>query len=275
MRIVLDEQRTNVSWNQRLRRCVAGASQNAGFAAYLAAQYWRLSRRPLVSLAFILPLVLLYESGSWLAQEHLPRNGAEVWMRSALASVGLRHWLVLPLLAVLILAAWHRISRRPWKLSGALLGGMAIECGTWAVLLLLVAQSTTLRIDRQMRHPTVTATGAPTALDELGALERLAALAGAGVYEEMLFRLVMLPLAMLAVLRLSGSLAISRAAAVAVSSLVFAAAHQWGGGYETFFVSEFLFRTLAGMMLALLFLRRGFGIAAGTHAMYDILASSL
>jgi hypothetical protein len=37
---------------------------------------------------------------------------------------------------------------------------------------------------------------------------------------------------------------------------------------------SFGFRVLAGVFFSLVFLRRGFGIAAGTHALYDILVAA-
>jgi membrane protease YdiL (CAAX protease family) len=37
--------------------------------------------------------------------------------------------------------------------------------------------------------------------------------------------------------------------------------------------AEFMFRTIAGVYFAALFAIRGFGITAGTHAFYDILAT--
>ena len=37
--------------------------------------------------------------------------------------------------------------------------------------------------------------------------------------------------------------------------------------------TKFIFRTMAGIYFAILFAMRGFGIAAGTHAFYDIIAT--
>jgi hypothetical protein len=37
--------------------------------------------------------------------------------------------------------------------------------------------------------------------------------------------------------------------------------------------TEFGFRTIAGVYFAILFAIRGFGITAGTHAFYDIIAT--
>jgi membrane protease YdiL (CAAX protease family) len=59
------------------------------------------------------------------------------------------------------------------------------------------------------------------------------------------------------------------------SSLLFSAAHYVGPLGDTFAIYSFTFRFLAGMFFASLFLVRGFGIAAGTHAVYDILVGLL
>jgi membrane protease YdiL (CAAX protease family) len=74
--------------------------------------------------------------------------------------------------------------------------------------------------------------------------------------------------------------------AIIGTSLLFAAAHyrldfavgtfafQTGIG-EVFEWHSFVFRTLAGAFFSLVFFYRGFGIAAGAHAMYDILVCVL
>src|SRR5262245_22299143 len=50
--------------------------------------YWQQSRRPLVSLAFVVPLLLIYEAGIlWLGPQAM-RNGADVWLRQLLDLLG-------------------------------------------------------------------------------------------------------------------------------------------------------------------------------------------
>jgi membrane protease YdiL (CAAX protease family) len=56
-----------------------------------------------------------------------------------------------------------------------------------------------------------------------------------------------------------------------MSSLAFAAVHHLGPSGETYQGFVFLFRTLAGLYFAVLYQARGFGVAVGTHACYDIL----
>jgi membrane protease YdiL (CAAX protease family) len=97
---------------------------------------------------------------------------------------------------------------------------------------------------------------------------------GAGIYEELLFRLILLSL----VLWLLHWSKLPRWAqillAVVITSLLFSAAH-YVGGREPILWFSFVFRFLAGVFFALLFLCRGFGIAVGAHAGYDILVGLL
>ena len=63
--------------------------------------------------------------------------------------------------------------------------------------------------------------------------------------------------------------------AIVVTSLAFSAAHYdfvtpYG---EPFALASFAFRLVAGGFFAILFVYRGFGIAAGTHALYDVLVA--
>jgi hypothetical protein len=56
-----------------------------------------------------------------------------------------------------------------------------------------------------------------------------------------------------------------------LSSLLFSAAHYIGPYGDAFDWLTAFFRFLAGAFFAVLFIFRGFGIAAGTHALYDVL----
>ena len=59
--------------------------------------------------------------------------------------------------------------------------------------------------------------------------------------------------------------------AAVVSALLFSAAHHVGPYGEKMNSYVFLFRTMAGVYFALLFQFRGFAVAAGAHACYDVL----
>jgi membrane protease YdiL (CAAX protease family) len=108
-------------------------------------------------------------------------------------------------------------------------------------------------------------------------LARVVAYFGAGIYEELLFRLMLLP-ATIGLLKLCGIPSRwSLVAALLATSLIFSAAHYQIfttiGDEFTWF--SFIFRAVAGLFFSLLFLFRGFGIAVGAHALYDILVVTL
>ena len=103
---------------------------------------------------------------------------------------------------------------------------------------------------------------------------------GAGIYEELVFRLILICLLMLLfqdVLRLSHKNSIILS--VLISAGLFSAHHHivFLNGHlalsAAFNWTEFGFRTIAGIYFAVLFAIRGFGITAGTHAFYDIIAT--
>jgi TRAP-type C4-dicarboxylate transport system permease small subunit len=93
---------------------------------------------------------------------------------------------------------------------------------------------------------------------------------GAGIYEELLFRVLLV----WAFTALGGALGLKRAGAVALavvlSALVFSAFHYVGPLGDTLTLSSFTFRAIAGLLLSALYVARGFGITAWTHALYDV-----
>jgi hypothetical protein len=220
--------------------------------------YWTISRRPLTSLVFTLPLVLAYEGGVLLLGRGTPRNGADVWLRTLLDHLGFGQYFLLPLLTIVGLLAWHHIEHDRWRFSPGVLAGMAVESVLWATMLFGIA------ILQNRFWPFA------VGLNE-GMLARLVAFCGAGLYEEVLFRLLLLPAVTWIAARLGAGPTAAAAWGVAGSSVLFSLAHYVGPLGDTFDLHSFTFRFLAGVFFAILFEARGFGIAAGAHAAYDIL----
>ena len=245
--------------------------------ARLAETYWVESAQPLASLVFIAPLLAAYEAGVRILGAQAARNGADVWMRRVLQWLDFDHYFLLPVLAVCILLGWHYTTRQPWRVPRGVLSGMAAESVLLAVCLRVVLYVQGL-LWHVLSHSLAPA-GARTAasLDYSAATGRLIGYLGAGVYEELLFRLILLSLVVWAIQRLGCPRPWSVAAAVALTSLAFAIAHYLGSNGEPLALGQvsfwfgFLFRFVAGVFFGVLYLYRGFGIAAGTHAVYDIL----
>jgi hypothetical protein len=94
---------------------------------------------------------------------------------------------------------------------------------------------------------------------------------GAGIYEELLFRVILVSgLAWLGRKVFGWSSSGAGAFAVSVGALIFAAFHYLGPYGDRLELGSFTFRTIAGLLFSGLYLLRGFGITAWTHALYDV-----
>jgi membrane protease YdiL (CAAX protease family) len=241
-----------------------------------ALEYARQSSRPLAALAFVLPLLALYEVGVLVLGPQAVRNGADVWLRQMLDLLGFGQYFLLPALTVGVLLAWHYLAHDRWQVSAVTLYAMAAECTVLGLVLVGVARLEASMLETTLR-PCQTS-GAPAAMPwvlsaRAAVVGRVLGFVGAGVYEEALFRLLLLPPLAVAAGRLGARRLTGVACGVIVTSLLFSTAHYVGPHGETFEPFGFSFRCTAGAFFALLFVCRGFGIAAGTHALYDIFIS--
>ena len=93
---------------------------------------------------------------------------------------------------------------------------------------------------------------------------------GAGLYEELFFR-VLLVTGLAAGARVVSAWARRRAGVIAavVGALIFSAFHYIGPYGDQLARSRSSFRALSGLAFSGLYLLRGFGITAWTHALYD------
>lgn len=234
-------------------------------------EYWFQVRRPLVCLAFLVPLLVAYEAGVHFwggEQPEIVRNGADVWMRTALVRIGLDEPLLLPGAVAVVLLGWHVCAKHPWRVSPETLAGMLAESVLFAFLLVVLGQLQDL-VFQQIRVPLrLSIVG-----DAFGA--RAVTYVGAGIYEEVMFRLALLPACygLFRLLRTSPRWAATLA--VLSTSLMFALAHHIGPAGEPVELFAFSFRVLAGLYFAVLFVVRGFGITVGAHAGYDLLVGVL
>lgn len=104
-----------------------------------------------------------------------------------------------------------------------------------------------------------------------GLITKLVLSAGAGLYEELVFRLFLMGGLFWAMHKVGNLPRLASAAvALVVSSLIFSAVHHLGNMGEPFTMGAFVFRFFAGVVFAFIFQTRGFAIAAWTHALYDV-----
>lgn len=228
--------------------------------------YWELTRHPLPSLVFLLPLLFAYEIGVILIsgiQGEMVRNGADHWMREGLLSLGIQSTFVLPSLLVAGLAIWHGLGQYPRKVSVDLVSGMIGESMLFAILLIVIGQVQDVLFHRLGDSFVLGISSSETIRSAVGYL-------GAGIYEEVLFRGILCTLIVGAGLTLKFSPAMSLTVGIVLSSLIFSTAHYIGPAADVYTHFSFVFRFLAGVYFAGLFAFRGLGIAIGAHALYDL-----
>lgn len=235
-------------------------------------RYFELTRSLTYSLLFAAPLLLLYEAGAaWLAGTGTTdlRNGADVLLRSLLAAGGIRGTLsftasLLAVAAVLIVLEQRR-KRVPVR--AAPLAGMFVESAAYALVFGTVVGYATQALLQGVGWRLAADHGAVGALS---LPEAWVLSLGAGIYEELVFR-VLLVGGLLAIFRGSG-LGPRQAGlfAALLAALLFSAFHYVGPYGDPWQVQSFVFRALAGLAFSVLFLVRGFGITAWTHALYDV-----
>ena len=229
--------------------------------------YWSEARQPLVCLVFLAPLLIIYEWGVLSmggSQPELIRNGADYWMRSWLSQLGFTQTFLLPVLIVGTLLMWHVLCKHPWKVSGETLVGMFAESLLFAFCLIVLGQVQDLAFQQLPNHQTLM-------FIERESASRVVSFVGAGVYEEVMFRLLLLPLCYLLFRGMLFQVRWSAVLAIISTSLIFSTAHYIGASGDQFSLFSFTFRTVAGLFFAGLFFLRGFGITVGAHATYDII----
>ncbi len=240
--------------------------------------YLRLSRTATYSFLTALPLLVGYHTLVLVASGGPAgvRVGAEVWITRLLAAFGATGMLALGVAVLLVgigVFVWER--KKDIPIRREYLGWMIAEGAVYAVLLAL-----TIGWVVGVLFASASATSAPDALAaQVGRPGRFLLVAlslGAGIYEELVFRVLLVGGLFLALHRLTAwERGRAYVAAAVVGALVFSAVHYLGALGDTFALSSFTFRFLFGLALNAVFLVRGFGIAAWAHALYDILVVTL
>jgi hypothetical protein len=236
------------------------------------------SRAHRYSLLFALPLLLLYEAlAAVLAHDPSVggvRNGADVFLKSLFTSVAGHRGPLLFMTLVVGASIWLvvrdlRANRGP--LQAWVFGGMIVESFALSVALGIVVGTLTVRLLGPLG-----ALAAGADLETMSLPARLMLSLGAGLYEELLFRVALVSaLANGTRLALGWGRGTAGTIATIVGALIFSAFHYIGPYGEDWALQSFTFRAIAGVMFSALYLTRGFGITAWTHALYDVFLLAL
>ena len=217
-------------------------------------RYVRLSRSLAASYVFIVPLLAAHQVGLMAYPD--ARNGTTPIYEELFHKV---HWigavvLNLLLLSMLCFAIFRtRDERRHVR---GMYAWMFFESTVWAASLYVIAIVT---------RPLF------LALPEVG--RNLTIAVGAGIFEEFLFRFLLLGgIGMLLIRGLGAPRTGALTVALVLSSVVFSFAHHAasGIGNEEWNLGIFLLRTFLGALLGALYCWRGLGVVVYTHALYNV-----
>jgi hypothetical protein len=236
--------------------------------------YWQATRAPRYSLLLALPLLIIYQFLAALAPAGAHgiamRNGADVALQSMFVWLAGAWGPRLLLLCLIAVGAWliardvraHRGSLRP-----ALLALMLFESMCLALVFGIVVGTLTAAL--LGGPPPATAIGLQ--LDHINRWTLLMVSLGAGIYEELLFRVLLVGvLAWIGTKVFGWRPLVAGSIAAVLGALVFSAFHYIGPFGDRWDVYSFVFRAIAGLFFSGLYLLRGFGITAWTHALYDV-----
>jgi len=234
-------------------------------------RYWSDTRAPRYSIVYAVPLLLLYEGLAWALGRtgaSQVRNGADVLLKSLFTALGGQYGL--RAFAVVLLGVGLYLVGRDVRKNGLpvlrTFAGMALESVIYAGALGFVASALTSML--LTGRLAIVQGGVAT----LSVPVQLMVSLGAGLYEELLFRVLLVSgLAALGAKVFGWKTVPAGMVAAVLGALIFSAFHYVGPYGDPFQVGSFTFRTIAGLLFSTLYLTRGFGITAWSHALYDVL----
>lgn len=224
--------------------------------------YYQLSRSPHYGLIFVIPLLVMYE-GLALFLNHSDlygiRNSADVFLKLFLAYVGIHGFfgfgaaMIVALILFRILGGGLHLT----TIRLGVLGGMLAESFLYSLVFGGVVSAFTRLLLAQPLPLTQSA--------------QILVSLGAGIYEEFVFRVLLLAALMFLMhrlLRIQQNIAYGMTAVI--GAVLFSAFHYIGPFGDPWQFPSFMFRFVAGLILTGLYYTRGYGITVYTHSLYDL-----
>ncbi len=228
--------------------------------------YFRQTAGLYYSYIFALPLFLLYElliRFSQAGQEQLVRISVDVWFQMLFSYFGLDGLTTALTVAVLIGAfiLYQNRGALP-TLKGRYFVWLITESVVYAILFaILISQFLEFLLNMNIQE----------SISQLSKLQLYALSLGAGLYEELFFRVILVSGLFYLFRKIFSQKNSAYVAAALISAVIFSGVHYVGNFADTWTLGSFLFRFLFGLTLNVIYVIRGFGCAAWTHALYDLI----
>lgn len=220
----------------------------------------------LYSFLVSLPLFLLYEILIIISQpsaDAIVRISVDVWIKSLFTFLGVNA-VSFSLLLVIIVGIFiiYRERERLKTIRLSYFPILILEATVYAIVVALISQTLV---------SWVVNIAASDPISSLSMTQKIALSLGAGLYEELFFRVILVTLFIVIFTKLLDKKWAGITASVIIAALLFSAVHYIGSMGDPFTMSSFLYRFLFGLILNGIYVWRGFGVAAWTHAIYDIM----
>jgi hypothetical protein len=220
----------------------------------------------LYSYLICLPLLFLYELLIRISQpgaDQMVRISVDVWFKTVFHLLGIN-----AISATLMAAAiaggiiLYRKRHEMSRIKKHYFGYMMLESFIYALLVgTLIGTFLGSVLNLSAESP----------LQSLNRLQLIALSLGAGLYEELFFRVILVSLFLYLFRKVFSSKYTAYVSSAVIAALIFSSVHYIGEFGDPFTMNSFLFRFLFGLALNVIYVVRGFGIAAWTHAIYDLI----
>ena len=275
----------------------ASAPSSAPSSGAPQRNYFSETQQPIYSAALVLPFILIYQVGLVILKSRVINGGDAIittlsssffrvlGVEASFASI------IVPICAFLI---WQFRKKGTWSIRPPVLVASFFESLIYAVVLFMLLGYFVHYLPARIDAPAPVAAveshspaASPATMDSRAAAPAPAPAAsrsgarrpgvsdfvlycGAGVYEELVFRVFLLGLLLLIFTKIFHmEHAYAAAWSAFTGAIIFSAFHHIGG--EPYHTGVFLQRVLAGIYFSALYFTRSFGVAAASHAMYDII----
>ncbi len=229
--------------------------------------YFSDTKNLLYSFLISLPLFLAYELLILISQpdaSQIVRISVDSWFKSLFYSLGVNAVsITLLVVALLGIAILYKEREQLKRLKFKFFPIMIAESIVYAGIVTLIA---TFFISM------IFALSASDPISSLTGLQKFALSLGAGLYEELFFRVILVSVLILVFKKVFNNKSwAATTAAIVLSAFLFSLVHYVGSMGDVFTFSSFTYRFVFGVMLNGIYVWRGFGIAAWTHALYDLM----
>ncbi len=224
-----------------------------------------------------LPLFILYEI---LIVKYNPdshsmiRVGADIWVKQMLMSVGARDHMVMGLILLVIGALIFFVERKKnIDIKMHYFYWMLIESLFYSIFCAFMVSKAVSVIFIHIPGLILFPLQITPAIAESSFGLQIALSIGAGLYEELFFRVMLVSGLHFIISKFLILKKASYVVAAVIASLIFSGVHYIGSFGDEFTLQSFMFRFIFGLVLNIVYILRGFGIAAWSHSIYDILVT--